>query len=357
MAAYMYYPLDIAKEEIRVVDLVPSADPGAPIHLVISHVSFRIDEAPLRERRNRPSLDKLRATLPDHWGVDWTMEGRILYWTSAAPITDVKESAPFLRSLASSTWAHPFGYTVLSDSASSYPANHGDDPRFEALSYTWGDPGSLRTACVITDNDDVHASDRSDCANHQTLELAEHLANALRHLRYPDHRRRRMWIDAICINQQDDAERNDQVLRMKHIYCLAERVVVWLGPSTAASSQAMSALGYIGSQVEITTNLGCVPSPDCEGRHCTVRPIQQLHFTTTESGELLQTYYKVLGSAGYGPYKKSNRQTQRPSCNADRIRWRGTDFERHAIVLGAITTSGVSLNRLTTGSAALEGFA
>jgi hypothetical protein len=40
---------------------------------------------------------------------------------------------------------------------------------------------------------------------------------------------RRYWIDAICINQADIPERNQQVRIMPHIYFRAHTVVVWLG--------------------------------------------------------------------------------------------------------------------------------
>jgi hypothetical protein len=37
------------------------------------------------------------------------------------------------------------------------------------------------------------------------------------------------WVDALCINQKDAEERDEQVRRMKSIYRDAERVVIWLG--------------------------------------------------------------------------------------------------------------------------------
>jgi len=40
------------------------------------------------------------------------------------------------------------------------------------------------------------------------------------------------WIDAICINQQNEQERNHQVAMMTDIYEAAEVVVPWLIPST-----------------------------------------------------------------------------------------------------------------------------
>lgn len=38
-----------------------------------------------------------------------------------------------------------------------------------------------------------------------------------------------IWIDAICINQNDIDERNYQVAKMKRIYEQAAEMTVWLG--------------------------------------------------------------------------------------------------------------------------------
>ncbi|KAF2660972.1 HET-domain-containing protein, partial [Lophiostoma macrostomum CBS 122681] len=38
-----------------------------------------------------------------------------------------------------------------------------------------------------------------------------------------------LWIDALCIDQQNDQERNHQVERMGEIYKRADRVIAWLG--------------------------------------------------------------------------------------------------------------------------------
>ncbi|KAH8803604.1 heterokaryon incompatibility protein-domain-containing protein, partial [Xylogone sp. PMI_703] len=44
---------------------------------------------------------------------------------------------------------------------------------------------------------------------------------------------RTLWIDALCINQQDIRERSEQVARMRHIYEQCSRVLVYLGPDLA----------------------------------------------------------------------------------------------------------------------------
>jgi hypothetical protein len=37
-----------------------------------------------------------------------------------------------------------------------------------------------------------------------------------------------LWIDTVCIDRQNTKERGQQVERMRDIYMLADRVVVWL---------------------------------------------------------------------------------------------------------------------------------
>ncbi|KAL9062894.1 MAG: hypothetical protein Q9157_008561 [Trypethelium eluteriae] len=60
---------------------------------------------------------------------------------------------------------------------------------------------------------------------------------ALRHLRLVDSCRT-MWIDAICINQDDVSERNEQVRRMRYIYGSAVEVIAWIGPEVRGTKLA-----------------------------------------------------------------------------------------------------------------------
>lgn len=63
------------------------------------------------------------------------------------------------------------------------------------------------------------------------MPVTKSLLLALQDLRQP-HEDRIMWIDAICIDQDNDKERGHQVLQMASIYKNAEKVVIWLGPAT-----------------------------------------------------------------------------------------------------------------------------
>lgn len=50
------------------------------------------------------------------------------------------------------------------------------------------------------------------------------------------HRSKQIWIDAICVNQTDIAERNAQVAMMSRIYGQAQSVIVWLGAFGSSSA-------------------------------------------------------------------------------------------------------------------------
>lgn len=63
---------------------------------------------------------------------------------------------------------------------------------------------------------------------HGTIQITESLHGALRRFRSPT-AVVRLWADAVCINQTDAAERNEQVALMTGIFGNAEGVKVWLG--------------------------------------------------------------------------------------------------------------------------------
>ncbi|KAH7256186.1 heterokaryon incompatibility protein-domain-containing protein [Fusarium tricinctum] len=98
-------------------------------------------------------------------------------------------------------------------------------PPYEAMSYTWGDDKATETILV----------------NGGHFALRPNLFSALKSLRSLDSPRL-IWIDAICINQQDESERNHQVWQMNNIYSRAAVVNVWLGSATASSDAGIGFL-------------------------------------------------------------------------------------------------------------------
>jgi hypothetical protein len=123
---------------------------------------------------------------------------------------------------------------------------HISGKSYEALSYVWGDPTPIASIKCI------------DAANDGDLGISRSLATALIAFRFTD-QTRRMWTDAICINQKDVSERESQVRLMGAVYSQAKRVLCWLGPfksldnghvdhqkeHTAAESSARLAFSFI----------------------------------------------------------------------------------------------------------------
>jgi hypothetical protein len=64
--------------------------------------------------------------------------------------------------------------------------------------------------------------------NFEALQVTTNLELALRHLRR-ENRARTLWIDALCINQENEDEKMIQIQGMNWIYANASPVVVWLG--------------------------------------------------------------------------------------------------------------------------------
>lgn len=54
-----------------------------------------------------------------------------------------------------------------------------------------------------------------------------------------------VWIDTICINQEDSRERSSQVQLMGEIYSLSAKTLIWLGPHSPTSSLAWQLLDRI----------------------------------------------------------------------------------------------------------------
>lgn len=104
-----------------------------------------------------------------------------------------------------------------------------DGEAYEAVSYVWGDPKQRRD---IT----INGVPLSVTANlHGALTAFRHKPNANRRddsdfgTRRPRQPVRRLWADAVSINQEDLPERISQVELMSAIYASAHCVLSWLG--------------------------------------------------------------------------------------------------------------------------------
>ena len=111
------------------------------------------------------------------------------------------------------------GHDLIRCDVKQFPVHR--QPPYRALSYTWGSPGN---EVAIQLNDKNFYVRRN---------LFEYLCQARQDVSLP------LWIDALCINQNDIEERNHIVRSMDLIYGRAEGVDVWLGEADLASTRAI----------------------------------------------------------------------------------------------------------------------
>lgn len=89
-----------------------------------------------------------------------------------------------------------------------------DVPAYRAMSYVWGRPEDKR---------------RINCrGDGRKVEIPTNLKRAFEYIRDPSNPQY-LWADSICFDQNDKAEKADQISVMGQIYRGAEKVYVWLG--------------------------------------------------------------------------------------------------------------------------------
>lgn len=108
---------------------------------------------------------------------------------------------------------------------------------FVALSYSWGDP---------TDTCDI-------VVNGHIAKVTRNLEAALRVLRdkFAIQAGCKLWIDAICIQQDNFVEKGREIGRMRSIYQKAADVLVWLGPEANDSGNALDFMNALTGCFEV----------------------------------------------------------------------------------------------------------
>ncbi|KAN0089070.1 HET domain containing protein [Hyaloscypha variabilis] len=107
-----------------------------------------------------------------------------------------------------------------------------------ALSYVWGD-------LTVTQNILVDG---------KTFPATVNLVAALDSLSEEEGRAEYLWVDAICINQSDNEERNAQVAMMSSIYKKAWGVIAWLGPEEDRSTEVIEIMKVLAEEIGTDVN-------------------------------------------------------------------------------------------------------
>lgn len=98
-------------------------------------------------------------------------------------------------------------------------------PVYETVSYCWGDPDLAKA--ILVDG--------------RTLRVPYSAFEILTRLILPD-RPRSLWIDAVCIDQGNEEERNQQVSQMRYIYRYGTANLIYLGDDHPLTARALGNL-------------------------------------------------------------------------------------------------------------------
>jgi len=109
-------------------------------------------------------------------------------------------------------------------------------PHYETTSYVCGDP-AIKSTIIL------HGHETQAMATSETV---------LRRMRLRD-RARTVWIDSICIDQNDTDERGHQVGMMYQVYTKTRRNLIWLGPGDDTLAESIEAMETILREVAIET--------------------------------------------------------------------------------------------------------
>lgn len=205
-----YRPLDINRNDIRLITILPS----------------KADQRPSSQLGQQGASELIHCNLDNFSLNDYTIQLRV-YKSAVAvatsyrkPLTDRDPSRMLKR------WKGDKN-KVASDPVILPRYTWGD---YAALSYAWGDIADTVDAVV----------------NGTVVKITRNLEGALQMLRRTGTMgKKKLWVDALCINQNDLVERGHQVNRMRDIFGMASEVIVWIGEASSDSHKAIDLISTI----------------------------------------------------------------------------------------------------------------
>lgn len=222
-----------------------------PIHFPSSIKNFHSPQDP--QKMLRSALDRVAAMIHDYKYFDMRRETHIRLLT-------------LLPGMPHDSLRTTLASVDMEDKQSS------SFPVFECLSYAWGNINNRANMYV----------------DGKLVSVTRNLADALLHLRHYEIPRV-LWVDAICINQGNMAERSLQVGLMSQIYSRAQRVLVWLGPESSHSSLAMKAISQLSDAVDLDLETQTF-MPLMDSARDWVKPYTQLPLSDEEINALCDLF-------------------------------------------------------------------
>ena len=192
---------------------VPPAASSRPRKL--SHANFSVQRTIINNTNGRPENMFNPSTFSSNQYLDIETKGYTKF--RYRPLNSEQNEIRLLRIIPASDPGSTIHCHIFHTSLDNAPP-------YEALSYAWGDRSELHQ--ILIDSNYVN--------------VTPNLHNALQRLRpRPGDSELVIWVDALCINQEDIPERSIQTSKMRTIYQSAQRVSIWLGLEKDESTLAM----------------------------------------------------------------------------------------------------------------------
>ena len=178
------------------------------------------------------------------------------------PLSHLQEDIRLLKVLPGK-YAEPIKVDIQHVSLSAIPA-----PLYETISYVWGDPAKLASIEL----------------SGEYLRVPHNTHAALQRMRLGD-KPRTLWIDAICINQDDIHERGQQVLLMGRIYSSSTANLIHLSDDDNMAEQVLRVIGQIDREArETTDDYKTFAATVRDSNTGDLRYLQQVRHTNLDSG-------------------------------------------------------------------------
>lgn len=103
---------------------------------------------------------------------------------------------------------------------------------YQTLSYAW--ESQQRTRTIWVNDQPVHITESLFSALRRIRQKQSSPTPALKPMQY-------LWADAVCIDQDNDDEKSQQVALMGEIYASARRLIIWLGEASEAEVAELKA--------------------------------------------------------------------------------------------------------------------
>jgi hypothetical protein len=140
-------------------------------------------------------------------------------------------------------------------------------PEYAALSYEWGDAANIEE--ILVNGHPFQARSNLIAALRQFRKIVRSSSN------HDSSKAIRLWVDAVCINQNDITERNSQVQLMRSIYMNAKIVLSWIGMEEY-TELAITALRGVVDNLELSERIDKDTSLLPSQYPCTLRDVMWL---------------------------------------------------------------------------------